>query len=168
MHKVSAVAEAIIGLYSDADDEHRRTALSNINDPEIQGILAHYKIKGRGDLERIKNSRSLALTTREMRVIARRIKQLDLNRNMTPAQFRLLDPHGTHTMSMLFRHRQAKEKDTDIEHVRFHAYLKLIGKQNAVEPLMDVPMEFIRDYYTDEEIPENPYDEHVKRAEGKS
>jgi hypothetical protein len=119
-------------------------------------------------MERIRDSKSVALTTKEMREIARAIKRLGLNRNMTAAQFKLLDPHGTHTMSMLFRHRQKDNKPTDIEHVRFHAYLKLLGKKDAVERLLDVPLEFIRDYYGDDEIPENPYDEHVARAEGKA
>lgn len=168
MQRVSAVAETLLGLYSASDLEKRGLVKKlQSNDGEVQGIINSYNIKGRDDLERIRDSKSVALTTKEMREIARAIKHLGLNRNMTPAQFKLLDPKGTHTMSMLFRHRQANNEETDIEHARFHAYLKLLGKQDAVEMLMDVPLEFIRDYYGDDEIPENPYDEHM-RAEGKS
>ena len=83
--------------------EHRKYALKNMGDPEIQGIIDHYRIEGRADMERIRDSKSVALTTKEMREIARAIKRLGLNRNMTPAQFKLLDPKGTHTMSMLFQ-----------------------------------------------------------------
>ncbi len=64
-------------------------------------------------MERIKDSRSIAATTREMRAIGKRAQIMGLNRQMTPTQYQLLDPNGTHVLTPIAVHTYADEKPVD-------------------------------------------------------
>jgi gas vesicle protein len=96
-------------------------------------------------MEKREGSRLIAVSTREMRELARAGYQAGLNQQILPAQFKLLDPKGTHVLSPLFMHNEADGKVVPM-HLRVTAHLKLIGKQKAVEKLIDIPLDLIRDY----------------------
>lgn len=93
----------------------------------------------------------LAANTREMRAIARDAHLRKLNRRMTPAQFKLLDPKGTHIISPQFTHYHAEGEEVE-RHVRTHVHIKLIGKQPASETIMDISMEFLRPHLSEEDL----------------
>jgi hypothetical protein len=97
-------------------------------------------------MELAKGGPSLACTTKELRDIAREAHRQGLNRQMTPAQFKLLDPRGTHILSPQFMHNRIDGVLTDVMHLRMLAYLKLLGKQQAVERMIDVPLYFVEQY----------------------
>jgi len=151
MHRVSDIAK-LTGLYSDADTDALEEAMQLTADPEIMQTINNLGVrsKGRGGLQKTGRSNNIAATTKDMRDIARTAHRLGLNRQMKPAQFKLLDPRGTHIISPQFFHDRADGKLVDM-HVRCHVHLKLLGKQKAVELLMDVPMESIVDYLTGQE-----------------
>jgi len=101
-------------------------------------------------MERSSKGKSVACNTRELRVIAREAHKRGLNRQMTPAQFKLLDPRGTHILSPQMYHDKADGKPVE-EHIRVYAHIKLIGKQAAIEKQIDVPAQFLTAYITGEE-----------------
>jgi|SRR3954452_4505654 hypothetical protein len=104
-------------------------------------------------MERTGDGRSLAVNTREMREICREAHRRGLNRKVTPAQFKLLDPKGTHILSPLFMHDRADGKKVE-PHMRCDAYLKLLGKQAAIESTLDIPMQFLRGQMSQERLNE--------------
>ena len=85
-----------------------------------------------------------------MRDIARDAHKRGLNRQMTPAQFKLLDPKGTHILSPQMYHDKADGKPVE-GHIRVYAHIKLIGKHKAVEKQLDVSSKFLVAYITGEE-----------------
>lgn len=93
-------------------------------------------------MKRIKDSRSIMASTKEMRAIAREARRRGLNRQMTPAQFQLLDPKGTHVLTPIAVHEYADEQPVE-PHMRMFVYLKMIGKHDAIERHLDVPFEFL-------------------------
>src|SRR5262245_44323088 len=93
-------------------------------------------------MERIKDSRLIACKTRELREIARDAYKLGLNRQMKPAQFKLLDPRGVHIISPQFMHDKANGKPVT-PHLRCNVHIKLIGKQGEVEIVMDMTTKFL-------------------------
>ncbi len=101
-------------------------------------------------MQRTRLSKNLAATTKDMREIARNAHRLGLNRQMKPAQFKLLDPRGTHIISPKFYHDRADGKLVEW-HCRCDVHLKLLGKQKAVELVMDISDSFLADYLTLEE-----------------
>jgi hypothetical protein len=90
-------------------------------------------------------------------MICREAHRLNYNRNLKPAQFRLLDPKGTHILGPRQIHKHAHEVPCD-PHLRMYAHVKLLGQPKAVERYIDVPMHFVRAFYTDEELfdPDSP------------
>lgn len=147
MHRLSEIAR-LTDLYSESKAEDKIRAAKHLGDnPEIHQTLRNLKIIGREAMQKTRNSKNLAATTKEMRDIAREAHHRGLNRQMKPAQFKLLDPRGTHIISPQFYHDRADGKLVEM-HVRCHIHLKLIGKQKAVELFMDIPMHFIIDYLT--------------------
>lgn len=152
MHRVADVAK-MIGLYSSAPDAERHETLKNLDTEVVRtmkNIMDTYNLTGKATMQRAKNSKNLAATTKNMRDIAREAHRRGLNRQMTPAQFKLLDPKGTHIIAPKFFHDRADGKLVEM-HCRCHIYLKLIGKQPAVELMMDVPMSFIEHHLTGQE-----------------
>jgi hypothetical protein len=108
-------------------------------------------------MERARDSRSLAVNTRELREIAREAHHLNYNRNLTPAQFKLLDPKGTHILSLRQVHKHAHEVPVD-PHMRMYAHIKLLGQPKAIERYQDVPMHFVLPFFEPEEMfdPDDP------------
>lgn len=108
-------------------------------------------------MERARDGRSLVVNTRELRMIAREAHRLNYNRNLSPAQFRLLDPKGTHILGPRQIHKHAHEIPVD-PHVRMYGHIKLLGQPKAIERYIDVPMHFVREFYDDEELfdPDSP------------
>jgi hypothetical protein len=108
-------------------------------------------------MERARDGRSLIVNTRELRMIAREAHRLNLNRNLKPAQFKLLDPKGTHILGPRQIHKHAHEVPVE-PHLRMYAHVKLLGQAKAIERYIDVPMHFVREFYTDEELfdPDSP------------
>jgi hypothetical protein len=105
-----------------------------------------------------RQDKSLVMTTKELREVAREAKRRNYNRNLTPAQFKLLDPKGTHIVTPRQIHHYAHEVPVD-PHVRCYAFVALIGQRaKAVERYLDVPMEVIEPFYDPEELfdPEDP------------
>jgi hypothetical protein len=100
-------------------------------------------------MEQSRTGKSIACNTRELREIARDAHKRGLNRQLTPAQFKLLDPKGTHILSPQMYHDKADGKPVE-EHIRVYAHVKLIGKQGAIEKQLDVTAAFIAGYITDE------------------
>jgi len=112
-------------------------------------------------MERARDGRSLIVNTRELRMIAREAHRLNYNRNLKPAQFRLLDPKGTHILGPRQIHKHAHEVPVD-PHVRMYAHIKLLGQPKAIERYIDVPMHFVREFYTDDEL-FDPDDPEIKK-----
>jgi len=112
-------------------------------------------------MERAHDSRSLAVNTRELREIAREAHHLNYNRNLTPAQFKLLDPKGTHILSLRQVHKFAHEVPVD-PHVRMYAHIKLLGQAKAIERYQDVPMHFVLPFFKPEEM-FDPDDPEIKK-----
>ena len=139
-----------VGLYSDAGHEEREVALRMTNDPEVMQIANGLGITGRKEMERARGSKNIACNTRELRDIARDAHKRGLNRQMTPAQFKLLDPNGTHILSPQMYHDKADGKPVE-EHIRVYAHIKLIGKHKAIGKQLDVPSKFLTAYITAEE-----------------
>ena len=106
-------------------------------------------------MERIRDGdgRSLAVSTKEMREVCREAHRRELNRQVTPAQFRLLDPRGVHVLVPQFMHDRADGKRVE-PHLRCYSYLKLIGKQKATEKQLDIPMQFVSKHITDDTLEE--------------
>ena len=104
-------------------------------------------------MKRTGRGNNIAATTRDLRAIARDAHKLGLNRQLLPAQFKLLDPRGTHILTPQFMHDRADGKPID-PHLRCHIHIKLLGKQKSVERLIDVPFGFITDLFDDEFIAE--------------
>jgi hypothetical protein len=99
-------------------------------------------------MERARDSNNIACNTRELREIAREAHRRGLNRQMKPAQFKLLDPKGIHILSPRFMHDKADGKYVE-PHLRMYLHMKLIGKQKAIELMIDVPFKFVRGYIED-------------------
>ena len=157
MHRFSDIAK-MANLYSDSTDEEKHKAATYLeNHPEVAQTVANLgkfffrkKGKGKETMQRTGSSKNLAATTRDMRAIARDAHKRGLNRQMTPAQFKLLDPQGTHILSPQMYHDKADGKPVE-EHIRVYAHIKLIGKHKAIEKQLDVSAEFLQDYITEEE-----------------
>lgn len=98
-------------------------------------------------MERTRGGRSIAVNTRELREIAREAHRRGLNRQVTPAQFKLLDPKGIHILSPQFMHDRADGKRVE-PHLRCYCFVKLIGKHKAIERQLDIPMQFISKHVT--------------------
>jgi hypothetical protein len=91
------------------------------------------------------------MNTRELREICRDTHRRGYNRNLTPAQFKLLDPKGTHILGVRLMHRHKDEEPCE-EHVRMFAHIKLLGQHKAVERYIDVAMDFVSPFFATEEI----------------
>jgi hypothetical protein len=115
-------------------------------------------------MERTRDGRSLAVTTKEMREIAREAHRRGLNRQMKPAQFKLLDPKGTHILVPQFMHDKAGGKPVE-PHLRCHAHLKLLGKNKAVDRTVDVPMQFVRAHVDEDALIEKGIAMHAMDGE---
>jgi hypothetical protein len=112
MHRWSDCAN-IAKLYSGSTYEEKVEAANWLSEhPEVAKTIANFKEQslGKENMERTRSSKNLAATTRDMREIAREAHRRGLNRRMKPAQFKLLDPHGTHILSPLFFHDRADKK----------------------------------------------------------
>jgi hypothetical protein len=151
MHRVSEIAK-LAQLYSGSSDEEKEEALKITGNSEIMRTVRNLgkATKGRDGLKRTGRSKNIAATTKDMRDIAREAHRRGLNRQMRPAQFKLLDPRGTHIISPTFFHEKADGKVVEM-HVRCHVHLKLLGKQAAIENLIDIPMQFLEDHLTGQE-----------------
>ena len=101
-------------------------------------------------MKRTGRGKNIAATTKDMRDVAREAHKRGLNRQMKPAQFKLLDPRGTHIVSPQFFHDRADGKLVDM-HIRCHVHMKLIGKGKAVEIIMDFPESYILDHISGQE-----------------
>jgi hypothetical protein len=102
-------------------------------------------------MERARGSKLLSCNTRELREICREAHRRGLNRQVTPAQFKLFDPKGIHILSPQFMHDKADGELVE-PHLRVHAYLKLLGKRKEVERMLDIPIQFVRDYIDENEM----------------
>ena len=158
MHRFSDIAK-LANLYSDStEDEQQEAAIFIENNPEVDQTAANFssfffkgkKGSGKEAMQRTRNSKTLAATTKDLRAIAREAHKRGLNRQMTPAQFKLLDPNGTHILSPQMYHDKADGKPVE-EHIRVYAHIKLIGKHKAIGKQLDVPSKFLTAYITAEE-----------------
>lgn len=100
---------------------------------------------------RTRSGKSLACGTRELREVARDAHRRGLNRQLTPAQFQLLDPKGVHILTPQFMHDRADGKRVE-PHLRCYCFVKLIGKHKAVERQLDISMQLVRNLLTDDEV----------------
>jgi hypothetical protein len=148
MHRMSDIAK-VANIYSGSSYEEKQASLKFLT-RETQQTIRNLNITGREAMERTNTSKMLAATTKDLREIAREAHRRGLNRRLKPAQFKLLDPKGTHILSLQFFHDRADRKLVEM-HVRASAHIKLIGKAKAVELFLDVPMEFVADYLTGQE-----------------
>ena len=98
-----------------------------------------------------RDNRSLVMTTRELREICRDTKRRGYNRNLLPQQFALLDPKGTHVLSIRLVHKHKDEVPCEA-HMRMFAHIKLLGQQKAVERYIDIAMDWITPYFEPEEL----------------
>ena len=151
MHRMADIAK-VANLYSGSSYEEKQASLKYLTQ-DVQQTIRNLNIQGREGMERSNNSKSIAVTTRELRIIARDAFKRGLNRQMTPAQFKLLDPRGTHILSPQMYHDKADGKPVE-EHIRVYAHIKLIGKQAAIEKQIDVSSHYISDFITEEEAVE--------------
>lgn len=101
-------------------------------------------------MQKDRNSDNIVANTRDLRTIAREAHARGLNRKLKPAQFKLLDPRGTHILSPRFMHDRADGKLVE-PHLRMYVHIKLIGKQRAIEQMIDVPWHLVSDYVDDKQ-----------------
>ena len=102
------------------------------------------------------------LACREL--VAREAHRRGLNRQLKPAQFKLLDPRGTHILVPQFMHDKADGKPVE-PHLRCHAHLKLLGKNAAVDRTVDVPMQFVRGHVDEEALIDKGIAMHAMEGE---
>src|SRR4051812_22567247 len=88
-------------------------------------------------------------TTKEMREIAAECRRAGCDRQLTPAQFKLLDPYPSlkwHVISPGMFSRGDKL------HIACNLFLKLIGTSNVVRTIIDVPSECFEEVLISEDL----------------
>lgn len=90
-------------------------------------------------------------TTKDLREIAAECRRVGCDRQLTPAQVKLLDPHPSpkwHFISpVIFR-----GGDKDDLYIGCNVFLKLIGTSTLVQAILDIPSECFEEVLTNQDL----------------